>query len=221
MVIEGKHIFIYGEKENTAPLVITNTFEGDGSSIYKALCSLTDKKVTLAVVSDINWNEEMSPWECPPLYKNDSDYTGGADKYLEKLTGSIIPAIKGELSFEPDKTIIAGYSLAGLFSLYSLYRTDAFSGAVSASGSLWFPKTTEFIDSNDFVKRPERIYLSLGDKEANTKNAMLRMVEDKTREVYAKYTSMGVDTIFEMNPGNHFKDADIRLAKGIAWVTND
>ena len=108
-----------------------------------------------------------------------------------------------------------------LFSLYSLYRTDVFSGAVSTSGSLWFPKTSEFIDGNDFVKRPERIYLSLGDKEANTKNAMLRTVEDKTREVYAKYTSMGVDTIFELNPGNHFKDADIRLAKGIAWVTKD
>jgi hypothetical protein len=35
------------------------------------------------------------------LYKNDSPYTGGADKYLDKLTGSIIPAIKAELGAEP------------------------------------------------------------------------------------------------------------------------
>ena len=38
---------------------------------------------------------------CAPLYKNDSPYTGGADKYLDKLTGSIIPAIKAELGTEP------------------------------------------------------------------------------------------------------------------------
>ena len=27
-----------------------------------------------------------------------------------------------------------------------------------------------------------------------------------------------IETTFEMNPGNHFKDADLRLAKGIAWT---
>ncbi|SDB11638.1 hypothetical protein [Butyrivibrio sp. INlla16] len=27
-----------------------------------------------------------------------------------------------------------------------------------------------------------------------------------------------IETTFEMNPGNHFKDADLRLAKGIAWI---
>lgn len=29
------------------------------------------------------------------------------------------------------------------------------------------------------------------------------------------YRGFGVDTVFEMNPGNHFKAPDIRLAKGI------
>ena len=76
-------IYIYGEKGKAA------------------LCTMTEKELNLAVISDINWNEEMSPWECAPLYKNDSPYTGGADKYLDKLTGSIIPAIKAELGTEP------------------------------------------------------------------------------------------------------------------------
>ena len=34
---------------------------------------------------------------------------------------------------------IAGYSLAGLFALYALYKTDAFTRVASMSGSLWFP----------------------------------------------------------------------------------
>jgi len=101
MIVEGKHIYIYGEKGKAAPLIVMNTFQGNGSDVYSTLCTMTEKELNLAVISDINWNEEMSPWECAPLYKNDSPYTGGADKYLDKLTGSIIPAIKAELGAEP------------------------------------------------------------------------------------------------------------------------
>ncbi len=43
-------------------------------------------------------------------------------------------------------------------------------------------------------------------------------VEDKTKEIYEHYKDSGIDTVFELNPGNHFKDADIRLGKGIAWI---
>jgi len=218
MIVEGKHIYIYGEKGKKTPLVITNTFQGNGSSIYNELCSMTDKKVNLAVISDINWDDEMSPWECPPLSKNDSPCTGGADKYLKKLTDSIIPAIKKDLGSEPEYIAIAGYSLAGLFAIYSLYKTDIFSRAVSASGSMWFPDFVEYTQKNDFSGKPDKVYFSLGDKEAHTRHKLLGTVEDKTHEIYEQFKAKGINTIFEMNPGNHFKDADIRLAKGIAWI---
>ena len=218
MIAEGKHIYLYGDRDEAAPLVITNTFQGNGSSVYSALHSMTDKKVNLAVISDINWDDEMSPWECPPLSKNDSPCTGGADKYIKKLTDSIIPAIKEELAAEPEYIAIAGYSLAGLFAIYSLYKTDIFSRAVSASGSMWFPDFVEYTNKNDFVRKPDRVYFSLGDKEARTRNSLLSTVEDKTKETYVHYKNSGIDTVFELNPGNHFKDADIRLAKGIAWI---
>ncbi len=218
MIIEGKHIYIYGEKKEKVPLVIVNTFQGNGSEIYSALGSMTDKKFCLAVICDIDWNDEMSPWECPPLYKNDSPCTGGADQYLNQLTDIIIPAIKNELGDQPEYIAIAGYSLAGLFAIYSLYRSDIFSRTVSASGSMWFPDFMEYTDHNNFLKRPEKVYFSLGDKEAKTKNPLLSTVETGTIHIHEKYKNMGVDTVFEMNPGNHFKDADIRLAKGIAWV---
>ncbi|MCR5747907.1 MAG: alpha/beta hydrolase [Lachnospiraceae bacterium] len=218
MIEEGKHIYLYGEKENPGSLVIVNTFQGDGSELYTALNNDTEKHFCLAVISDIDWNDEMSPWECPPLYKNDEPSTGGADEYLAKMTKRIIPAIKGALPNIPEKTIIAGYSLAGLFALYSLYKTDIFSAAVCASGSLWFPGLIEFIDNNDFRKRPDKVYFSLGDKEAKTRNPVLSTVENRTTEIFEKYRNMGIDTVFDMNPGNHFKDADIRLAKGIAWA---
>ena len=218
MTVEDKHVFLYGEEGEKAPLIVINTFQGDGREVYSALRSISDARVTLAVISDINWNDEMSPWECPPLYKNDEPCTGGADEYLSKLTGSIIPAIKNETGSEPEYTAIAGYSLAGLFAIYGLYRTDMFSRAVSASGSMWFPEFKTFTESNSFMRKPDKVYFSLGAKEARTKNALLSTVEERTGEIYEGFKELGVDTVFEMNPGNHFKDADMRLAKGIAWI---
>ena len=218
MIVAGKHIYLYGEKKEVPPLVIVNTFQGDGSNIYQALRDMTDSLFCLAVISDIEWDDEMSPWECEALSKHDSHCTGGADKYLNTLTSVIIPAIKKELQYVPDEIIIAGYSLAGLFSVYSLYKTDVFTSAVSASGSMWFPGFVEYTRKNDFCKVPKRVYFSLGDKEARTRNQILSTVEDNTIEIYEGFKSRGIDTIFELNPGNHFKDADRRLAKGIAWV---
>ncbi len=223
MIAEEKQIYLYGDRERSAPLVLMNTFEGDGSEVFAALKGLTDKKFCLAVVSDINWEDEMSPWECPPLYKNEAPFLGGAEAYLEKLTkkilpGKILPAISEEPGFSPERIVIAGYSLAGLFAIYSLYKTDVFTSAVSASGSMWFPDFMEYTKTNAFCRKPEKVYFSLGDKEAKTRNPHLRTVEEKTGELFERYRELGIDTVFEMNPGNHFKEADLRLAKGIAWV---
>ncbi len=221
MIIEEKNIYTYGEKEKSAPLIIVNEFEGDGSSLYETIKEHTDRDFCLAYISDIDWNDEMSPWECAPIFKNEPPFSGGADRYLERLTGQILPAIKEYLKEEPEYIVLAGYSLAGLFSLYSLYQTDVFSRVVSASGSLWYPDFEDHVRNHEFVKRPDKVYFSLGDREALTKNPMMSTVEQKTRSIYEMYKDKGIDTVFEMNPGNHFKDAEKRLAKGIAWVIED
>ena len=39
---------------------------------------------------------------------------------------------------------IAGDSMAGLFAVYALYRTQVFSRVASASGSLWYPGLLEY-----------------------------------------------------------------------------
>ncbi len=218
MNIEGKNIYIYGEKTKSVPLVIVNTFAGDGSSIYDALKSMTDKDFCLAVIGDIVWNDEMTPWECPPLYKNDDPCTGGADTYLKKLTEKIIPAIKGELCQEPEYIAIAGYSLGGLMAVYSLFGTDIFKRAASVSGSMWFPDFSSFVKENELKSGIDRIYFSIGDKESKTRNKLLSTVEEKTIEIEKCFSEKGIETLFEKNPGNHFKDADIRMAKGIEWI---
>jgi hypothetical protein len=76
MIAEGKHVYLYGDRDEAAPLVIINTFQGNGSSIYSALCSMTDKKVNIAVISDINWNNEMHHGNVRLLVKMTSHVQG-------------------------------------------------------------------------------------------------------------------------------------------------
>ena len=54
--------------------------------------------------------------------------------------------------------------------MWSAYNCDAFARVASMSGSLWFPDFVGYATSHDMAKRPEKLYLSLGDTEARTRN---------------------------------------------------
>ena len=190
------------------PLVVVNTFGDEPLDLDCPDCNLM-------VVHGIDWNKDMSPWKAEAVFKGEADFDGGADSYLKILTEELIPQAKRDYGLIPEKTYIAGYSLAGLFSLYSLYNTDYFDGACSCSGSLWYPGFREYAIDNDFKKIPARIYLSLGDKEAKTKNPIMSKVEENTRILYEHYVSKGIDAAFVLNPGGQFKDERKRLQQGI------
>ncbi|MBR1433374.1 MAG: alpha/beta hydrolase, partial [Ruminiclostridium sp.] len=156
----------------------------------------------------------------PPVYKNDDPFTGGADAYLETLTGEIVPAIISELGSKPAYIALVGYSLAGLFAVYAMYRTKLFSRIASVSGSLWYPGFMDYAKSHELAALPPKLYLSLGDKEARTRNQIMAKVEQNSRDLHEYYKSLGINTIFELNEGNHFKDAGLRIAKAITWITD-
>ena len=66
--------------------------------------------------------------------------------------------------------------------------------------------------------RGKTVYLSLGDREEKTRSPVMATVGERIREAKKRLLEQGVDCTLEWNPGNHFKDADIRIAKAFAWV---
>ena len=214
---DGKHIEVFESEENESPLVVYNAVHGEGESLWTACQKTISQPFSLAVINDIEWNREMSPWPISPISANDTPCSGGADEYLVKLTEEIMPAIIGELQSEPSKSILAGYSLAGLFALYAAYQTDMFTQIISASGSLWYPGLVDYVKTHDMSKHVSSVYLSLGDRESHTRNKYLAVVEDNTIEIEKYLSSQGINTIYERNPGNHYRDAEMRVAKGISW----
>lgn len=216
--IDNKAVSIFSSTEPEVPIIYLNTFSGEGQKVYEATQTADCPPFTLVAISDLDWNHDMVPWDSPPAFKNAEPCTGGADDYLRLLTEEIIPTAEKELAGIPRWRGIAGYSLAGLFAMYSIYQTDLFSRVGSMSGALWFPGMKEYIFSHEPKHWPDYMYFSIGDKESKTRNPVMQSVQQNTEEIHAFYRGKGIDTMFQLNPGNHYNQAVERTAAGLCWL---
>ena len=147
-------------------------------------------------------------------------FGGNAAGTLRFLTEQAIPTLKQQFALpENVRIILGGYSLAGLFALWASTQTALFSGVAAASPSVWFPGWMEFEQQHPI--QAQRVYLSLGDKEEHTKNAVMAAVGDNIRTLHSRLTERGADCALEWNNGGHFKDADLRTARAFRWAMED
>ena len=166
-----------------------------------------------------SWNDALSPWEAPAVWGKQG-FGGKAGKTLRFLTEQVIPSLKQQLNLpENVKIILGSYSLAGLFALWASTQTDLFYGVAAASPSVWFPDWMEFEQQHPM--QTQHIYLSLGDKEEHTKNAVMAAVGDNIRALHSQLTVRGADCTLEWNSGGHFKNVALRTAKAFRWTMEE
>lgn len=185
-------------------------------SLFDEVKALTNNDFSLAVFDVTDWNAQFSPWTAPAVFGNDS-FSGKGNDTLRFLEDDFLPEIKSK--FPESEVFLTGYSLAGLFSLWALYETDKFNGAVCCSSSLWFDKWDEYASLHR-IKSPSTIYMSLGDREEKTKNKVMSKVGDRTRrQAEILKDDPNVEKLyFEWNEGGHFDEPLKRVAKGIARI---
>ena len=179
----------------------------------------TDELFSLIAIKIEDWNSELSPWEAPPAFGNKS-FGSGATETLEFIESRLIPTVKERYNLDNDiKFILGGYSLAGLFSLWSAYKSKMLSGIATASPSVWFNGWEEFMNNNTPLSNI--IYLSLGDTEEKTKNKVMSAVGDNIRKQEELLKNDNINTILEWNKGGHFSDSDLRVAKAFIWCIDN
>ena len=222
VTICGKKCILY-LNENTEYILIQPVDENDISVLdneVKHIGENIDRNFSLVAFKIEDWNSELTPWEMP-LLRGKGNFGDGAAGTLEFIKNELIPALSEYTNTENKeiKYILGGYSLAGLFSLWSGYQTDIFEGIAAVSPSVWYKKWIEYVEAEKPLS--EKIYLSLGDTEEKTKHQILSKIGDNIRkqhEILEK--SENVKTVLEWNEGNHFQNPDIRTAKGFLWVMN-
>ena len=211
--IDGRLCILY-QDEAATHLLIQPIDEHDLELLdqeIEAIKKLSDKPFSLVAFMIKDWNQELTPWAAPAVFGK-VPFGNGAEKTLEFITSRLLPEVQENIPH----LILGGYSLAGLFALWSGYQTDKFDGIVAASPSVWFPKWIEYATDNKPLAKS--IYLSLGDKEEKAKNPVMAQVGNAIRRQNELLTGQMGNTILEWNPGNHFVDSEKRTAKGFAWV---
>lgn len=216
----GRTVCVWPAQAPGAPALYLNAGSADeGAAVYEALrARCPDRDWSLVVVSGLDWDRDLVPWDGPPLARGSAPCTGGAGAYLAELTGQLLPRAEACLPAPPCWRGVAGYSLAGLFALYALYRVPCFTRMASVSGSLWFPGLGEYLAAHTPVTPPRCLYFSIGSREHRTRNPLLRPGRARTEAIAAQFAAAGIETVFELNPGNHFEQPDLRTARGLAWL---
>ena len=184
----------------------------------ETIAASADVPFALAGFSVTDWNGELSPWDAPAVFGSEG-FGHGAGDTLSWLTQELLPALTARFRLQPDvPMILGGYSLAGFFALWAAYQTDRFAAAAAVSPSVWFPGWLDYARTHPI--RTHHLYLSLGRKEPKTRNQVMAAVGENIRaQADLAAEALGQENcLLEWNEGNHFRDPELRCAKGFFWA---
>ena len=168
----------------------------------------------LAAFQVFDWNLDLTPWHDDAIDRK-AEVGTKTGETLGYVTESLLPALEADYGKLP--VILGGYSLGGLFALWSSMQTDRFAAIAAASPSLWIKDWLNYAEAHPV--QTGKVYLSLGDQEEHVKNRSIARVGDSVRGEYELLqTQLGRENCtLAWNPGGHFQDGDKRLASAFSW----
>jgi hypothetical protein len=175
--------------------------------------------VSIVVIPDINWNDDMTPWTAEGVFKKAKPFGGHAAVFLDKLTNEIIPEDEKSLDIKDAERTIMGVSLSGLFAVWACFNTNTFTNVISISGSLWYDGFVEWMNEQMPSPQLKKVCMLLGEKEKNAKDKRMATVEEKTLAIadILKLKSQA-DVSFELVEGTHFSPILPRLNRAFEVV---
>ena len=187
--------------------------EGIREDLSVGLKELADKYgVSIVVIPDVNWNDDMTPWPAEGVFKKAKPFGGRAASFLDKMTHEIIPEAENGLGVVNAERTVMGVSLSGLFAVWAGFNTHAFTNIISISGSLWYDGFIEWMEKQTPSPCLKKVCMLLGEKEKNAKDKRMATVEERTQAAanILKSNSQAAVT-FELVEGTHFSPILPRL----------
>ena len=206
--IDGRECFVSGSDHPRYILVQTlgNHERGIFDSTVELIAKTTGVPFVLAAFQVFDWDLDLTPWHDEAINRKPEVGTKTFDT-LRYVTESLLPAL-------------GGYSLGGLFALWSSSQTDRFAAIAAASPSLWIRDWLDFAQAHPV--KTAKVYLSLGNQEEHVKNRAIARVGDSVRGEYELLKAqLGEENCtLAWNAGGHFQDGDKRQAAAFSWCIN-
>ena len=215
-IINGRECFISDSVHPKYILIQTlgNHERGIFDRTAELISEASGVPFVLAAFQVFDWDLDLTPWHDDAINRKPEVGTKTGDT-LQYVTESLLPALEADYGNLP--VILGGYSLGGLFALWSSMQTDRFSAVAAASPSLWIKDWQDYAQAHPV--KAGKVYLSLGDQEEHVKNRFIKRVGDCVRGEYellkAQLGSENCTLVW--NSGGHFQDGDKRLASAFSW----
>jgi len=208
----GYRYSAYGEED--APILILH--HGDEEEDYSSYEDYFKAHQILFIkIQGNKWERDFSPFPCSKVFRGGKDFQGGAERYRKKFVSEVVPFLLVHYSLTPDRIILSGYSLAGLFALYAS-QCSLFTDINSVSGSLWFP---DYVESLKMQKvYANNIYLSIGDRESVSRSPILQTGVEKQKKAYQELVAKKKNVTLVLEKGGHFDNPEKRVLHGIEWL---
>lgn len=224
--LTDKTCFLYGNPQPSHLLIQpvgAQDLSGGLEKEVACLKKMAGEDFLLAAFDIRNWNQELSPWEAPPVWGTEA-FGNGAAETLDFILRDLLPELKRRFSLSSKLPGDSGRLFPGgtFFPLGRLPGRCFLRHCPLSLPSVWFPGWMEYALSHPI--KTSRIYLSLGDKEERTKNQTMKTVGDNIRKLYQRYSALVcteeihhpqpeeqsstrhflLSCTLEWNPGGHF-----------------
>ena len=209
---------IRNSSQSSVPTVFIHAFTGDGQDVWDACRAMQCPPFNLVTLYGFDPENDLTPWSADNIRKGAAPFGQGAMLHLQHILHEVIPEVETQLPAPSACLAMAGYLLAGLFTLWTACQTDRFARLACISASFWYPDFITYLQHTPFAGTPQGIYGSLGDRESKTHHPLLSQVDHCTHAVFQHIQSMRIPSVFELNPGTHFTRPDYRTARAIQWM---
>ena len=167
---------------------------------------------TVAIVSNIDWDNDLSPWPAPGQQPGSPDFGGQAPEFARTLLGHVVPGIRKATGTADDAELtLVGISMSGLFGMWLWAQRPEVANLVSISGSFWYDGFTDWLDAYPIERRGGKVCMTLGSKEKNSPVKAFRCVAERTARVLARLQAAGVDAKYYQVPGGHYDPSMPRI----------
>lgn len=186
--------------------------EGEKESFLRYIDKAAkEHNCSIVVLSGLNWNDDLTPWPAPGVFKQKKPFGGKAEDFLKVFLSEYLVDIEQSLGLVRPQRYLVGISLSGLFALWTITKTDIFSGIASISGSLWYDGFASWLDNTQQKNTSARVHLSLGNREKNSKDERMRQVEKLTEQVARTLADKSISVDYQLVEGTHFSPIEPRL----------
>lgn len=170
--------------------------------------------VSIVVITNIDWDNDLTPWPAPGQPKGNPEFEGNAPEFLVTLTQDVVTEIERKYSLPKhiERTLV-GVSLSGLFTLWQWPLCGVFRNIATLSGSYWYDGFEQWIYHQSFSDKKGRCFMLLGMDEPHSNVPAYRKVGVCTENIVGYMRRHGVHITYNTVPGNHFQYGIERLNK--------